>query len=128
MAKTVKNRLFKIQVNPRLDIVRIEAENARDAIEMSESAADRQFLATEPINVSSEPIYERTLITEYEDTTFSSENSVFEIVVRGTSDTHVDQMAKAIAMLIGGPAVDGRSENNVKIADDIVSDYIVVSI
>ncbi len=98
MATLEKMRLFKVS-SENVIYTGIEAETAQEAI--AKSNAKKNNLAI--TQVTSEPIYQAGLGLETEE---DSENSVFELTIRGTNEESVKKLRDAIARAIGGPAVE----------------------
>jgi hypothetical protein len=102
MAKLEKTRLFDVRCGAKGNIIYsgIEAETAEEAIRKS-SRSEGQIVS----QVDSVPIYTAGLDCETNEEN-KTENSVFEITVRGTDEESVETLRHAIALAIGGMAVD----------------------
>ena len=102
--KIESNRLFTVHFGEKknFSVSMIEAKNATEAIEQ----AKKDF--HEPLDctaVESSAIYSGAIGIEC-DSDVHDEGAVFEIVVRGTNVEKVEKLKKAIALAIGGYAVE----------------------
>ena len=102
MAMLEKTRLFNVRCNAGANVIYsgIEAETAEEAIRESGKGAG-QIVS----QVDSEPIYTAGLGLETDEED-KSENSIFEIKIRGTDEETVEKLRDAIALAIGGMAVE----------------------
>ena len=102
MAKLEKTRLFNVRCGEKGNYIfsGIEATTAEEAIRKS-SRREGQIVS----QVDSEPIYTAGLDCETDEED-KSENSIFEITVRGTDEESVEKLRDAIALAIGGMAVE----------------------
>ena len=109
MAKLEKNRLFNVRCGANGNVIYsgIEAETAEEAISKSRRSED-QIVS----QVDSEPIYNASIGTETENWDDDSDTgtSVFDITIRGTNETAVNQLRDAIAKMIGGMAAQFDEE------------------
>lgn len=102
--KTESNRLFNVYFgeNKYVSVTQIEAKNASEAIERAKKTFNTSFECT---SVESKTIYNGVVETEC-GASGLDEDAVFEIVVRGTNAEKVEKLKKAIALAIGGIAVE----------------------
>lgn len=118
MAHLEKNRLFNVRCGADGNIIYsgIEAETAEEAIRKS-FRSEGQIVS----QVDSEPIYVASIGTETENDDDDSDTgtSVFDITIRGTNETAVNQLRDAIAKIIGGMAAQFDEE----LDSDGSSDY-----
>ena len=102
--KTESNRLFNVYFgeNKDVSVTNIEAKNATEAIERAKKTFNTSFECT---SVESKAIYKGAVELECGASDLD-EDAVFEIVVRGTNVEKVEKLKKAIALAIGGIAVE----------------------
>ena len=102
--KTESNRLFNVYFgeNKDVSVTNIEAKNATEAIERAKKTFNTSFECT---SVESKAIYKGAVELECGASDLD-EDAVFEIVVRGTNAEKVEKLKKAIALAIGGIAVE----------------------
>ena len=102
--KTESNRLFNVYFgdNKDVSVTHIEAKNAAEAIERAKKTFNTSFECTA---VESKAIYNGSVELEC-GAGGLDEDAVFEIVVRGTNAEKVEKLKKAIALAIGGIAVE----------------------
>lgn len=102
--KTESNRLFTVYFGDDKDVsvTNIEAKNAAEAIERAKKTFNTSFECT---SVESKAIYNGAVDVECGASDLD-EDAVFEIVVRGTNAEKVEKLKKAIALAIGGIAVE----------------------
>lgn len=105
MAKLEKNRLFSVHCcsDGKTIYSGIEAETAEEAISKS-SRHEGQIVS----QVISEPIYAASIGLETENLENGSDtgNSIFDITIRGTNEEAVNKLKEALALAIGGMAVE----------------------
>ena len=102
--KTESNRLFNVYFgeNKDVSVTNIEAKHATEAIEHAKKTFNTSFECT---SVESKAIYNGSVELEC-GANGIDEDAVFEIVVRGTNVEKVEKLKKAIALAIGGIAVE----------------------
>lgn len=102
--KTESNRLFNVYFGDDkfVSVTNIEAKNATEAIERAKKTFNTSFECT---SVESKAIYNGSVELEC-GASGIDEDAVFEIVVRGTNVEKVEKLKKAIALAIGGIAVE----------------------
>ena len=102
--KTESNRLFNVYFGDDkfVSVTNIEAKNATEAIERAKKTFNTSFDCT---SVESKAIYNGAVELEC-GASGIDEDAVFEIVVRGTNVEKVEELKKAIALAIGGIAVE----------------------
>lgn len=102
--KIESNRLFTVYFgkNKNLSISHIEAKNATEAIEQAKKDC---YTSLDCTAVESNAIYTGKLGIDC-DSNIHDDGAVFEIVVRGTNAEKVEKLKKAIALAIGGYAVE----------------------
>lgn len=117
--KVDSNRLFNVYFGDKKNVVitQIEAKNASEAIAKANSKVLDTKLENQCTAVESNNIYNASIGIEcmhYD----QDDDAVFEIVVRGTNSDQVERMRNAIALAIGGNAINdsntddgGRSDN-----------------
>ena len=109
MAKLEKTRLFDVRCGAKGNIIYsdIEAETAEEAIRKS-SRSEGQIVS----QVDSVPIYKASIGTETAnlENDYDTGTSVFDITIRGTNETAVNQLRDAIAKMIGGMAAQFDNE------------------
>lgn len=101
--------MFDVRCGAKVNIIysRIEAETAEEAIRKS-SCSEGQIVS----QVDSEPIYKASIGTETAnlENDYDTGTSVFDITIRGTNETAVNQLRDAIAKVIGGMAAQFDNE------------------
>ena len=102
--KIESNRLFTVHFGEKKNVAvsMIEAKNATEAIEQAKKDFHDPLDCTA---VESSAIYSGAIGIEC-DSDVHDEGAVFEIVVRGTNAKKVEKLKKAIALAIGGYAVE----------------------
>jgi len=108
MSKLTANRLWNARFgkNKNVIISHIEAPTAAEAEVKALKNMD------EPIaSLDSEPIYESSIDVELTDGDSESENGIFEINIKGTDQSKVDEFVKYLACLINGMAVEYEFPN-----------------
>ena len=102
--KLESNRLFTVHFSEKknLSITQIEAKNATEAIEQAKKTFKTSFECT---SVESKAIYKGAVEIGC-GAGGLDEDAVFEIVVHGTNAEKVEKLKKAIALAIGGLAVE----------------------
>lgn len=109
--KIEPNRVFNVYFGEKKNcsVSMIEAKDATEAIEQAKKDFHTSLDCTA---VESSAIYSGSIGIEC-DSNVHDEGAVFEIVVRGTNAEKVEKLKKAIALAIGGYAVEfsGLSPN-----------------
>lgn len=104
MTRLEKKRLFNVRCGAEGNIIypRIEAKTAEEAIHKS-NRHKGQIIS----QVDSDPIYTASLgVVAGNLYKTDTGNSIFDITIRGTDEEAVDTLKEAIALAIGGKAVD----------------------
>lgn len=119
--KVDSNRLFNVYFGDKKNVVitQIEAKNASEAIAKANSKVLDTNIENQCTAVESTNIYNASIGIECDNGMYDKdEDAVFEIVVRGTNIDEVERMRNAIALAIGGNALNncntddgGRSDN-----------------
>lgn len=99
MSKLTTNRLWNARFgkNKNVIISHIEAPTAAEAEAKALKNMDEPL-----VSLDSEPIYESNIGVELTDGDSDSEDGVFEINIKGTDKSKVDELKKLLALLMNG--------------------------
>lgn len=116
MSKLLTNRLWNVCFgkNKNIRVSQIEAATAAEA-----EAVAMKNIKERPVMLDSEPIYESSIGVELTGGDAESANGIFEINIKGTDQSKVDEFMKYLACLINGMPIEYEFPNEANKRQDV---------